>query len=137
MAKRGPKVRTKQPSTLAVETPKGLDADERAEFVRLVEALRARGMLERCDVRLIESAARTILVVRRAHKELGAGPYTLETPNGTQFPHPMLGVLRVQSMLLRGLLADLGLSPKTSKLGEKPGEKKADDPWEGLLNVAG
>jgi hypothetical protein len=51
-------------------------------------------------------------------------------------PHPMLGVINVQTMRLRGLLADLGLTAASSKLGGGS-DAKAEDKWGGLLDAVG
>lgn len=134
-----------------VPLPPGLDAEEAEEFARVVEAVRAIGTLGRCDIRLIEATARTSVLIRRAYAELaqakpatdgdtsrdaaeGIYRLTLRAANGTPMPHPMIGVINSQTMRLRGLLADLGLSPKTAKLGGGP-ESKPDAKWEGILGV--
>jgi P27 family predicted phage terminase small subunit len=136
VAKRGPKVRQKGRATGEIEIPEGLDEPGRVEFLRLVEQVRARGTLDRIDVQLLVATARTVVLLEKAHAELGAGALTKKSGDGTPMPHPMLNVINVQTMRLRGLLNDLGLTPKTSKLGDAPA-KKAENPWEGLLNVAG
>jgi P27 family predicted phage terminase small subunit len=137
MPKRGPKAKYVGPSKSKVAAPEGLNAEEAREFKRLVEALRSRGTLERCDVRLIEAASKTFVLLGRAHDELGHEPLTSEAANGTPMPHPMIGVINSLTMRLRGLLGDLGLTPKTSGLGDAPGDAGAEDHWDGVLNVAG
>lgn len=134
--KRGPKKRPEKPVRGEIDPPKGMNAAEQTEFARLVEAMRNLGTLRRSDVRLIEATARTVVLLDRAHKELGKGKLTETAANGTPMPHPMLAVINSQTMRLRGLLRDLGLTPASSKLGTV-GTTSGDDRWDGVLNVAG
>ena len=121
-----------------VDVPDALSVDERAEYLRLVEALRAVGTHDRCDVRLVEAAARTIVLIERAHAELGKSKdLTLPTTNGMLMPHPMLGVIATQTMRLRGLLRDLGLTPESARLGKGGARKGEGNKWEGLISDAG
>lgn len=136
-AKRGPKSKRGKAVDLGdVEVPDGLSEAETAEFTRLVGAIKTTGTFGRCDVRLIEAAARTQVLIDRAYAELGTSDLTIEAANKTAMPHPMLGVINSLTMRLRGLLGDLGLTPKTSNLGGGD-DAKADDRWNGVLNVAG
>lgn len=137
MAKRGPKVRSTTAKLPLVDVPEGLTPEERCEFVRLTEATRAAGTLDRCDVRMIQAAARCSVMIDRAQAELAKGPLTLPTNNGMLMPHPMIAVIATQTMRLRGLWRDLGLTPESARLGKGGARKGEGNKWEGLISDAG
>jgi P27 family predicted phage terminase small subunit len=143
VAKRGPKERTglntrRSPTeATTVEIPGDLDAEEAAEFGRLAEQLRGRGLLERTDVRAIEMAACCYAEIVRARAVVKAEGLTLTASNGTAMPHPMIAVINTLRMRLRGLLKDMGLVPSSSKLAtlEPSAEPDRSDPWNRVLHV--
>jgi P27 family predicted phage terminase small subunit len=144
MAKRGPKRRTAAQTRKAASTrsrlsaltpPAKLTGAQRVAFRRLVGAIRAAGTADRVDVELVVATARTLVLLDQAHKELDGESLTLEAANGTAMPHPLLGVINAQTMRLRALLADLGLTPASAKLGgAATGDDQADE-WSGILSV--
>lgn len=119
---------------LEIEPPPGLTDAELAEFIRLIDAMREIGTADRTDVNLVAATARTQVILDRAYLELNsAEKLTQIAANGTQMPHPMLAVINAQTMRLRGLLADLGLTPATNKLGHGKQTVKTESKWGDLI----
>lgn len=118
--------------------PDDLDDVARAELERLIAHLDAKGVLAKTDPRLAIATARTHALIEQAAGELFAPGVTLtqEAANGTLMPHPMIAVLDKLHQRMRGLLADMGLSPKTARLTEPKGAD-SDDSWGDMLSVAG
>jgi len=120
------------------QVPASLDAVGKQEFKRLMGLLKARGTFEQTDLRMIEEAAAAVselVLMRAAIAEQGM---TIEAANGTLIPHPLLGMVNRSSSRLRGLLNDLGMSPKHSRHGgQTAGTSSTSDPWDGLLGVVG
>lgn len=138
MAKRGRKAKATPDAPDEFPVPVTLNVDEAREFRRLTGACREAGTLAKADVRLIEAAARTLVLLDRAHEELGGSELTLEAANGTMMPHPLLGVINAQTMRARGLLKDLGLTPGSAKSGGAAnGKSEGDGRWGDLLSVTG
>ncbi|SIO60172.1 phage terminase, small subunit, putative, P27 family [Singulisphaera sp. GP187] len=151
MAKRGRKAAPSPVVPDEIEAPATLNAAEVREFQRLVGACREAGTLVKADVRLIEATARTVCLLERAHDELSqvgapdkdaaqpASKLTLFAANGTPMPHPLLGIISAQTMRLRGLLKDLGLTPGLSakSRGGSNGKPEGDGRWGDLLSVTG
>jgi P27 family predicted phage terminase small subunit len=142
MAKRGPK--SKKPPARAKAAPPAytlpvtsLVGDELAEFERIIAALHTAGLADRNDIRLVESAARTHVLLLRAAEELAsAESLTDVAANGTAMPHPMVAVVdRLTSQLSR-LYRLLGLTSASRARPAAP-PVQTNDPWEGLLGVVG
>src|SRR5262245_10057485 len=93
-----------------VKPPRGLSAAEKREFLRLIEAMRERGTLEKADVRLVEAAARCAVLLARAYRQVPTGALVIVAGNGMECAHPIIGVINVQTQRLRNLMHDLGLS---------------------------
>jgi P27 family predicted phage terminase small subunit len=142
---KGPKPKTCQnskpnPTNVITEypVPASLDDVGKQEFVRLMGLLQSRGTLEQTDLRVIEEAAAAVseLVVMRA--SIADQGMTITAANGTLIPHPLLGMVNRTSSRLRGLLNDLGMSPKHSRHGgQASSSSNTSDPWDGLLGVVG
>lgn len=136
-AKRGPKPRR---DAIAYPTPAsepgGLTGAERAEFRRLQAAMESLGTFDKTDVSLVEAAARTSVLLRRAYAALGEAPLVVEAANKTLMPNPNLKIIAMFSALLRRLLADLGLTPKSARLGDGEGARH-DARWGGLIYDGG
>lgn len=148
MARRGPKAKTAANSPAArggavdwrgVEPSAHLSGAARAEFLRLVELLDGAGTLGRTDPRLVELYAVNYDLLCRARDELDRDGLTQANAKGTLVPHPMIAVLNSATIRLRGLIADLGLTPATSRhSGEgRHNQEEGDNPWAGLLSVTG
>jgi P27 family predicted phage terminase small subunit len=118
--------------------PSDLDSETFREFARLSGELRAKGVIDKTDPRLVVATARTHSLIEKAAAELTAKgvKLTQTASNGTLMPHPMVAVLDKLHQRLRGLLADMGLSPKTARLTDPKSETQSN-PWGDLLNVVG
>ena len=140
----GPKQRTdrnrrasKARKVVTYPVPRSLDDRGREEFRRLVGALKARGTLDRADIRVVELAAAAYSELLTMQGQVRADGMTCKAANGTLIPHPLLGMVGRTATRLRGHLNDLGLSPKSSKHGGQTVGQAPSDEWEGLLNVVG
>jgi P27 family predicted phage terminase small subunit len=139
LPKRGPKPKKSAARPAAAPKPSPatrLVGDELEEFERIVAALESAGLADRNDVRLIESAARTHVLLLRAADELAAAEALTDVAaNGTAMPHPMVSVCdRLTSQLSR-LYRLLGLTAASRSRPAAP--TKIEDHWEGLLGVVG
>ena len=116
MARRGPKSRPAASVDLweDFEAPHGLDPRVLAEFRRLETNLQRNGTKARTDPSLAIEAARIRVLLEMAHDEL-AGGLTTEASNGTPMSKPAVAQVNSLTMRLRGLLNDMGLTPR---LGE-------------------
>jgi hypothetical protein len=89
---------------------------------------------EKTDPALVVAAARIHSMLERAHRELGQDDLTIVAANGTLCAHPLVGVINTLTQRARALWADMGLTPKTSKLTD-PGDKGDVNGWNDLLVV--
>ncbi len=146
MARRGPKVRTGANARKGgavvdwstVEPPAELPGPALAEWHRLVGLLRHAGTLERTDPRLVELYAVNYDLLCAAREKVDAEGVTVRSATGMAHLHPAVSVINQATIRLRGLIADLGLAPASSRHSGLPpaakGEDRAD-PWNGLIAV--
>jgi P27 family predicted phage terminase small subunit len=144
--KRGVKPRTpantpKKPAGTAKGSavpPAHLKDEARIAYQRLAGVLKAAGTLDRTDSTLIEMYAVNYALLRKAEGELGGDKLTVKTKRGAVFAHPMIAVMNSTTIRLRGIIADLGLSPASSRYGgdgDNTGED--EDEWGDLLSFTG
>jgi P27 family predicted phage terminase small subunit len=145
MAKRGVKARTPENSPKkkagtargAINPPPHLTDVARSEYRRLAGILKSAGTLDRTDTRLIEMYAVNYALLRRAEEDLDRDGPTHETPRGAFIAHPMIAVMNAATIRLRGIIADLGLSPASSRHGGTGETEEDDDSWGDLLSITG
>lgn len=151
--KRGPKPKKKPAPAdpwAGFKPPANLDAEAKAEYARLKLVLQRVGTAATTDPRIVVAAARTHSMLEKAHQELAEtftearlgrdaafGNLTQIAANGTLMPHPMIAVISNQTLRLKALWNDLGLTPGSAKLGTEKQEEKKADQWAGLNLVGG
>lgn len=101
--------------------------------------LESRSLLSRTDPQLVLLTARVHGMLERAFEDLRKlGSLTYELPNGAKVADPLVAMTSALAQRLRGLLSDLGLSPKTSRVVKRSdADESRDTKWGNLLDVVG
>lgn len=146
MSKRGPKARNasnarpKHPGGIdwsKVSAPEGLSDGAAREWARLVRLLRSMGSLERTDPMAVEALAVNVDLLRRCREAVDLEGLVVPIgDDGRVMAHPLLQVVNQATLRLRGLLADLGLTPASNRhAGKASGGGSDDNKWGGLLSL--
>src|SRR4051812_43062520 len=98
--------------------PVHLDNEALLEWQRACDELAAAGQLEAADRAVLTLYAETWAVYRDAMRHVLEHGAVIKWPNGTAGPSPFYKVSRECANQLRGLLADLGLTPRSRKPGD-------------------
>jgi P27 family predicted phage terminase small subunit len=107
-------------------------------WAHAVELLRENGTLDATDPTLIEAYATARAMLRAAVQTVELEGLTVTGAHGGMAQNPACGIADKALLRLRGLIADMGLSPASAKLSNagkptSPGESK----WGDLLGVVG
>jgi P27 family predicted phage terminase small subunit len=121
------------------QPPTHLDAIGQAAWQRLVAALDARGLLEtELDFGMLESWAATYAQWRAAQAALNKHGLTYTLKTGYVGQRPEVAIAHKSKLLLKGLSAELGLSPSArARMSLPPPGDGADDELESLLRGDG
>jgi P27 family predicted phage terminase small subunit len=112
--------------------PEDLDGEAFLEWNRLCDELEAVGRLEKADRAIILLAAQTYANWMIATQHVAKYGTIVKAHNGVAGRNPYYGVQKETSVLLRGLYADLGLTPATrlrnatAMKGENEGNEPLD-----------
>lgn len=144
---RGPKVKTAQNSrkpkekgVFAIEpkVPGYLSAEEKTEFLKLVGILRKAGTLDRTDPKLIELYTVNYSIMRSAQEDVRLNGPTMFNSSGTAMANPALLALDRCTLRLRAIIADMGLSPASSRHSHPDdSEQNRKDQWADVLSLSG
>jgi P27 family predicted phage terminase small subunit len=140
MAKRGVKVRHGSGgiSWHGARPPAGLSDAAAEEWHEMVALLRSVGCLDRTAPKLVELYAVNSAMLAQARARIDAEGVTTRSSTGTVHVHPAVAIVNQATIRLRGLIADLGLAPASTRHAGLPasagGEDRAD-PWNGLIAV--
>jgi P27 family predicted phage terminase small subunit len=138
--KRGPKPKRRSRTDGGIlwegyEIPDDLELDQHREFLRLVEILRQKGNLDRTDPRIVLATVRTQGTIDEAYRELEREGLTSVNTQGTTVAHPLLAAINALLMRLRGLLNDMGLTPKSAGLTGSTVDA-AESKWGSLIDAS-
>jgi P27 family predicted phage terminase small subunit len=105
--------------------PEDLDAEALLEWGRICRELKGLGRLELADRAIMTTHCQIWSVFRKNAKAVSQFGAVVRWHNGVAGPAPFYRVARETAALLRGTLADLGLTPASRGLkvqAEEPGE---------------
>jgi P27 family predicted phage terminase small subunit len=128
-----PKASVVLPMVQSWAPPDHLSRAAAAEFVRVTELLRQKGVLEFCDGKLVEQRAVLVEQCEQAYAAVEKDGAFLTSDRGNLAPHPGLKVVRDAAALLRLIDQSLGLLPPRDRA--KPDVKPATslDKWTAKL----
>lgn len=93
--------------------PEELDGEALLEWHRICDELEAVGRLDKTDRAVLTLYAETWQTWRSAAKAVAKSGSVIRYPNNVVGPSPFYKVMRETGQQLRGLLADMGLTPTT------------------------
>lgn len=147
MAKRGPKRRPGPDRGPFAEAdwkaPEYLSPRARKEFERVYQLLQESGRDELTDPRLVEAYAVNYDMLLLSYSDVLRDGTTVESDRGNKSRHPAVDGVNSITMRLRGIINDLGFSPRsvrgaTEVAPSSPTTKDDGSPdgWGGLLKLA-
>lgn len=99
------------------QPPEELDGEALLEWHRIVAELDAAGTLDKTDRAILTLYAQTWATHHAAARAVAQHGSVIKWPNGMPGPSPFYKVAKETAGQLRGLLADLGLTPTSRKAG--------------------
>jgi P27 family predicted phage terminase small subunit len=102
-----------------ITPPAELTGEARLEWDRIVEELAAAGRLDRTDRAIVSTYCLAWAAHQAAALQVARHGSVIKWPNGLPGPSPFYKVQKETATLLRGLLADLGLTPAARGLDRK------------------
>lgn len=103
------------PAGGAPSCPAWLDPEARAVWKRTVAALAGTGLLTKADGAILTQYAMSVAIYERAAKEFSENPMltvTTFSANGSgEEQNPLLVIMRQYAVVIRPMIAALGLSP--------------------------
>lgn len=118
-------------------TPDYLSDRARSEFERLVGILKTAGDITRTDPRLVELYAVNYDVLVTAQAVIKEQGMTVVSDRNNISPHPLLMTINQATIRLKGIIADLGLSPaaKAASGGGTSKREKEVQGWGDLIRT--
>ncbi|HEV7251603.1 MAG TPA: phage terminase small subunit P27 family [Mesorhizobium sp.] len=109
--------------------PAHLSPTAKAEWKRLARHLFALGTLAEADRAALAAYCQAYGRWVEAEKTLAQTPTLIKLPSGYIQPSPWLGIANKQLEIMKGFMAELGLSP-VSRSRVTPAQKLQPKPWE-------
>lgn len=110
-----------------INPPPSIGGEALAEWDRVCGELAAAGGIQVADRAIIVTYCQAWAVNRAAAEHVARYGAIIKWPNGLPGPSPFYKAWRETTSLLRGLLADLGLTPATRKPADAPKDDEALD----------